>query len=97
MPSRPRPATPAPCGRCPPQAAREENLEIDLPDDLVRVERVGQFTQLVELTEASQELKHKVRGCSCGKGSCVGMYFLRACGKCFQAAGLWAGENLAFV
>ncbi|KIY96512.1 hypothetical protein MNEG_11449 [Monoraphidium neglectum] len=43
------------------QAAREENLEIDLPDDLVRVERVGQFTQLVELTEASQELKHKVR------------------------------------
>ncbi|GBF93537.1 hypothetical protein Rsub_06257 [Raphidocelis subcapitata] len=43
------------------QAAREEDMEVDLPDDLVRVERVGQFQQLLELTEASQELKHKVR------------------------------------
>ena len=42
-------------------AAREEGLEVELPDALKRVERVGQFQQLVELTEASQELKHKVR------------------------------------
>jgi len=50
-------------------AAREEHFEIDLPDDLVRVERVGQFQQLVELTEQSQELRHKVgRGGSEGSG-----------------------------
>jgi len=59
------------------QAAREENIEVDLPDDLVRVERVGQFQQLVELTEQSQELKHKVGGGGGGGGGvapgCVGL------------------------
>lgn len=50
-----------PCSARIPQAAVEENIEVDLPDDLMRIERVGQFQQLVELTEASQELKHKVR------------------------------------
>lgn len=43
------------------QAAAEENLEVDVPDDLNRVEKVGQFQQLVEMTEVNSDLKHKLR------------------------------------
>jgi hypothetical protein len=43
------------------QAAMEENLDVDLPEDLNRVEKVGQFRELVFLTENSSDLKHKLR------------------------------------
>ena len=44
-------------------AAAEENLSLDptLPDDLTRVDKVGQFRRLVELAERSTDLKHKLR------------------------------------
>lgn len=32
-----------------------------LPDALVRVEKVGQFRTLVEMSEANNDLKNKVR------------------------------------
>lgn len=35
------------------QAAAEENLDFEVPEHLNRVEKVGQFQQLVELTEVS--------------------------------------------
>jgi len=43
------------------QAAMEENLDVDLPEELNRVEKVGQFRELVFLTENSSDLKHKLR------------------------------------
>lgn len=42
-------------------AAREEGFEINVPDELNRVDKVGQFQQLVELSEVNTELKNKVR------------------------------------
>ncbi len=36
-------------------------FDVKLPDQLVRVEKVGQFRQLVEMSEASNDLKNKVR------------------------------------
>ncbi|WIA18162.1 hypothetical protein OEZ85_009637 [Tetradesmus obliquus] len=43
------------------QAAVEENLDLELPEELNRVDKVGQFRQLVEMTEKSSDLKHKLR------------------------------------
>ncbi len=42
-------------------AAAEEGFDIQVPDDLNRVEKVGQFQQLVELAEVNPDLKNKVR------------------------------------
>lgn len=42
-------------------AAVEEGFEVQIPDDLNRVEKVGQFQKLVELTEVNSDLKNKVR------------------------------------
>ncbi|GAX84826.1 hypothetical protein CEUSTIGMA_g12247.t1 [Chlamydomonas eustigma] len=42
-------------------AAKEEGFEIGIPDDLNRIEKVGQFQQLVEQSEMNSDLKNKVR------------------------------------
>lgn len=42
-------------------AAKEEDIEIDIPNDLNKIEKVGQFQRLVELTELNSDLKNKVR------------------------------------
>lgn len=42
-------------------AFTEEGFDVKLPDQLVRVEKVGQFRQLVEMSEASNDLKNKLR------------------------------------
>lgn len=42
------------------QAALEEGVEIAIPQESARVETVGQFKQLVRLTEGSQEFRLKV-------------------------------------
>ncbi len=44
---------------CPYGAA---GCDVKLPDALVRVEKVGQFRTLVEMSEANNDLKNKVRG-----------------------------------
>jgi hypothetical protein len=44
-------------------AAREEGFEITLPDELNRVDKVGQFQQLVEQSEMNSDLKTKVCAC----------------------------------
>ena len=42
-------------------AAREEGFEIGIPDELNKVDKVGQFQQLVEMCEMNSDLKNKVR------------------------------------
>lgn len=42
-------------------AAREEGFEISIPDELNRIEKVGQFQALVEQCEMNSDLKNKVR------------------------------------
>ena len=42
-------------------AAQEEGFEVHVRDDLNRVEKVGQFRELVEMTEVNSDLKNKVR------------------------------------
>mmetsp|Transcript_29342 Transcript_29342/g.64952 ORF Transcript_29342/g.64952 Transcript_29342/m.64952 type:complete len:729 (+) Transcript_29342:226-2412(+) len=42
-------------------AAAEEGFEIPVPDELNRIEKVGQFQHLVELSEMNSDLKNKVR------------------------------------
>ncbi len=43
-------------------SAREEGFEISVPDELNRIDKVGQFQQLVEQSEMNSDLKNKVRG-----------------------------------
>eukprot|EP00197_Chlamydomonas_leiostraca_P008112 CAMPEP_0202870554 /NCGR_PEP_ID=MMETSP1391-20130828/16057_1 /ASSEMBLY_ACC=CAM_ASM_000867 /TAXON_ID=1034604 /ORGANISM="Chlamydomonas leiostraca, Strain SAG 11-49" /LENGTH=611 /DNA_ID=CAMNT_0049551153 /DNA_START=278 /DNA_END=2109 /DNA_ORIENTATION=+ len=43
------------------QAAADEGFEISVPDELNCVDKVGQFQQLVELSEMNTDLKNKVR------------------------------------
>ncbi|KAG2502074.1 hypothetical protein HYH03_000567 [Edaphochlamys debaryana] len=42
-------------------AFQEEGFDVKLPDKLCRVEQVGQFRELVELSEANNDLKNKLR------------------------------------
>ncbi|KAG2445358.1 hypothetical protein HYH02_008823 [Chlamydomonas schloesseri] len=42
-------------------AFQEEGFDVKLPDALVRVEKVGQFRTLVEMSEANNDLKNKLR------------------------------------
>ncbi|GLC55265.1 PSII 6.1 kDa protein [Pleodorina starrii] len=42
-------------------AFQEEGFDVKLPDQLVRVEKVGQFRQLVEMSDANADLKNKLR------------------------------------
>lgn len=41
-------------------SAREEGFEISITDDLNRIDKVGQFQQMVEMTEKDSDLKNKV-------------------------------------
>ena len=41
-------------------ASREEGFEIIIPDELNKVDKVGQFQQLVEMSEMNSDLKNKV-------------------------------------
>ena len=41
-------------------AAKEEGFEIGVPDNLNRIEKVGQFRELVELSEMNSDIKNKV-------------------------------------
>ncbi|KXZ52067.1 hypothetical protein GPECTOR_10g1090 [Gonium pectorale] len=43
------------------QAFQEEGFDVRLPDKLVRVEKVGQFRELVEMSEVNSDLKNKLR------------------------------------
>ncbi|GFR43381.1 hypothetical protein Agub_g4453, partial [Astrephomene gubernaculifera] len=42
-------------------AFQEEGFDVKLPESLYRVEKVGQFRQLVEMSEANNDLKNKLR------------------------------------
>lgn len=42
-------------------AAKEEGFEIGVPDNLNRIDKVGQFRELVELSEMNSDIKNKVR------------------------------------
>jgi len=42
-------------------AAREEGFEINLPDELNRIDKVGHFQQLMEQCEMNSDLKNKIR------------------------------------
>jgi len=41
-------------------AAREEGFEISISDELNRIDKVGQFQLMVEVTEKDSDLKNKV-------------------------------------
>lgn len=51
------------------QAAADEGFEINVPDELNCVDKVGQFQQLVELSEMNTDLKNKVRKGAAGVGT----------------------------
>jgi hypothetical protein len=54
-------------------AFAEEGFDVPLPDELAHVEKVGQFKQLVELSENSNDLRGKV---GAGRGACVRVWWL---------------------
>lgn len=49
------------------KATRDTRAGFDfkLPDDLIKVEKVGQFRRLVDMSESSNELKSRVRALLC--------------------------------